>query len=273
MIGVFDSGVGGLSILREIRSLLPQERLVYVADSAHLPYGTKSAAFVEQRALAVSEFLLQRGAKALVVACNTATAAAVAGLRSRFPLPIVGVEPALKPAVQATRSGVVGVLATPGTLGSGKFAQLVAAHSGDVQVLLRPCPGWVDHVEQGELDGPATRELVAEQVEPLLEAGADTLVLGCTHFPFLRPVVQSVAGADVEILDTGAAVARELRRRLEALRMAAASETDCNGSKEEIWTSGEPTRAAALVAGLWGAHLPTRALPSTFAGLAPEVCP
>lgn len=273
MIGVFDSGVGGLSILREIRTLLPAEHLVYVADTAHLPYGTKPPEFVEARALSISEFLVQRGARAIVVACNTATAAAVAALRARFPLPIVGVEPALKPATRATRSGVIGVLATPGTLGSGKFARLVEAHAGDVEVLLQPCPGWVEQVECGDLDGLRTRELVAREVEPLLAAGADTLVLGCTHFPFLRPAVQSAAGPGTQVLDTGAAVARELYRRLAEMNTPGALAAPVAEAREEMWTSGIPETTAALIGRLWGRELPVRALPAAFAGPAPVTCP
>lgn len=269
MIGVFDSGVGGLSILREIRARLPGTRLHYVADTAHLPYGTKDSVFVTERAHALTEFLLANGARAVVVACNTATAAAIASLRECFPtLPIVGVEPALKPAVRATRSGVVGVLATPGTLGSGKFARLISSHAGEARVLLQACPGWVEQVERGALDGPHTRDMVARQVTPLLAAGADTLVLGCTHFPFLRPVVQAIAGPTVEVLDTGAAVARELCRRLEA----ELGEFETEGG-ERFWTSGAPGPIGALVARLWDNPPALEALPATHAGRLSAACP
>lgn len=272
MIGVFDSGVGGLSILREIRAVLPTERLVYVADTAHLPYGTKPPEFVEARALSVSEFLVQRGARAIVIACNTATAASVAAVRAHFPVPVVGVEPAVKPATRATLSGVIGVLATPGTLGSGKFARLIEAHADVAEVLLRPCPGWVEQVERGELGGLRTRQLVAREVEPLLAAGADTLVLGCTHFPFLRPVVQSVSRPGTQVLDTGAAVARELYRRLAETNTRGGPTTSAAEAREELWTSGMPRTTAALIGRLWGRELPVRALPAGFAGLASVSC-
>ena len=149
VIGVFDSGVGGLSVLREIRALLPTENLIYVADSAHIPYGEKSRAYIEARARVIAGFMAARGAKALVVACNTATASAVTLLRGAFPVPIVGMEPGVKPAAQLTQSGIIGVLATPGTLASQKFAALLQRHAGAAQVIVQACPGLVEHIELG----------------------------------------------------------------------------------------------------------------------------
>ena len=215
-IGLFDSGVGGLSVLREVRALLPAESLLYVADSGHVPYGEKSPEFIRLRSQKIAEFLLGQGAKALVLACNTATAAAVADLRERYPeLPIVGMEPAVKPAAAATRSGVVGVLATTGTLKSARFAALLDRFASDVRVITQPCPGLVEQIEAGELDTPRTRELLQGWVGPLLAEGCDTLILGCTHYPFIEPLLRSLVPASVSLVDTGAAVARRLQVLLE----------------------------------------------------------
>ena len=181
-IGVFDSGVGGLSVLKHIRAQLPRLPLLYVADSGHVPYGDKTPDYIRERSLALAEFLVREGAATVVIACNTATAAAAATLRERFAIPIVAMEPAVKPAVTATRSGVVGVLATVGTLESARFAALLEQYAGDVEIVTQACPGLVEQVEAGELATAATRELVARYTKPLLARGADTLVLGCTHY-------------------------------------------------------------------------------------------
>ena len=214
-IGVFDSGVGGISVLRELRRVLPHENFIYYADSGHCPYGGKPREEIAARAHAISEQLIARGAKLIVVACNTATIAAVEQLRATYPIPFIGMEPAVKPAVAQSRSGVVGVLATGAALAGDKFHMLMAAHARDVRVITQPCPGLVERVEQGDLQGPQTRELVQCYVQPLLTQQADTLVLGCTHYPFLRPLIADVAGPQVALLDTGEAVARHTRRVLE----------------------------------------------------------
>ncbi|BAN50555.1 glutamate racemase [Metapseudomonas resinovorans] len=248
-VGVFDSGVGGLSVLREIRSLLPRESLLYVADSGHVPYGEKSADFIRARSQCIAEFLLERGAKALVLACNTATVAAVADLRERYPqLPIVGMEPAVKPAAAATRSGVVGVLATTGTLKSARFAALLDRFAGDVRVITQPCPGLVERIEAGDLMGPQTRDLLAGFVEPLLAEGCDTLILGCTHYPFLRPLLQQLVPDSVSLIDTGAAVARQLQRLMEARDLLAGG----SASPCRFWSSGEPQAMQEILPILWG---------------------
>ncbi len=248
-IGVFDSGVGGLSVLREIRRLLPAENLHYVADSAYVPYGEKSREFVEQRAVAISQFLIAQGAKAIVVACNTATSAAVATLRAGFALPIVGVEPALKPAAEVTRSGVIGVLATRGTLHGEKLHQLQQRVAANVQVLAQACDGWVEQVETGDLTGPTARALVERHVRPLIERGADALVLGCTHHPFLAPLIREVAGPDVHVIDPSPAVARELKRRMESANLLSAA---TESGQEKFWTTGDPERVGPLISALWG---------------------
>lgn len=214
-IGVFDSGLGGISVLQAIRRLLPAESLIYIADSAHVPYGEKTPEFIVQRSVAISEFLLAQPVKAIVVACNTATAAAVGELRQRWPdMLIVGMEPAVKPAVLASQSGKVGVLATTGTLRSARFAALLERFASDVQVITQPCPGLVELIEAGELDSALTQTLLSSYVKPLLEAGCDTLILGCTHYPLLKPMLQRMVPEYVQLIDTGEAVARRLQSEL-----------------------------------------------------------
>ncbi len=245
-IGVFDSGVGGLSILREIHALLPHESTIYYADSGHCPYGGKPAAEITARAAAITEELLAAGAKLIVVACNTATIAAIEQLRATYPISFVGVEPAIKPAVAQTRSGVIGVLATGAAVAGDKFLRLQAQHGHNVRVVTQPCPGLVEFVERGELQGPALDALLRRYVEPLLAQGADTLVLGCTHYPFLRAAIATIAGPEVSLLDTGAAVARQTERvlRREGLQATAAAVL-------RSWrTSGDPARVGAVIARL-----------------------
>lgn len=248
-VGVFDSGVGGLSVLREIRTALPGEDLYYVADSGHAPYGDKSADYVIGRSVAIAQFLFEtQNAKALVVACNTATAAAIQALRQRYDLPLIGVEPAVKPAVQVSRSGVVGVLATQGTLTSDRFTDLVDRHGGAAKVIVQPCPGLVELVEQGDLTGPTPRQLLTVFIQPLLQQGADTLVLGCTHYPFLAPLVQDIAGPEVTLLETGSAVARQLSRKLAEIHLLNARP---EGGQDRFWTSGDPAHLANVLPLLW----------------------
>lgn len=243
-VGVFDSGVGGLSVLRHIREELPHERLLYAADSAFAPYGSKSPEQIQARTLALGRFLVERGAKSLVIACNTATAAAAGLLRATLHVPIIGMEPAIKPAVAATHSGVVGVLATSGTLNSARFAALLESYGQGVRVETQVCHGLVECVERGELTDAATRELLWRYIKPLLAAGADTLVLGCTHYPFLRPLIEELCEGRVTIIDTGGAVARQLRRRLDAHGLAASSG---EGGTVAFWTSGDPVQGRVVM--------------------------
>ena len=264
-VGVFDSGIGGLSVLRAIRAEMPAERLIYVADSGHAPYGDRSREFIETRSLAIVEFLVTRGVKAVVVACNTATGAAVHVLRARFEMPVVAMEPAVKPAALQTRNGVVGVLATTSTLASPRFLDLVDKHGAGVQVLVQPCPGLVELIEAGELTGPRTRALVESLVRPLLRKGADTLVLGCTHYPFVRPLIAEVAGPDVSIIDPATAVARELRRRLDAAGLLAPGG---DAGSEEFYTSGAPGPVAAVISHVWGRMVTVGTIGSPEAGRA-----
>jgi glutamate racemase len=248
-VGVFDSGVGGLSVLRAVRDELPGERLIYVGDSRYAPYGDRSVESVRQRATTLTQFLVEQGAKAVVVACNTATAIAVESLRAGFDVPIVAIEPAVKPAASRSRSRVVGVLATTGTISSPSMSKLLANYGSDVDFVIQPCPGLADQVEKGELTSEATRRLVERYVRPLADKGADIVVLGCTHYPFLRALIQEMAGPAVEVIDPATAVARELRRRLDAAAMLA----DPSGrGSEQFWTTGEVDGKAAIMGQLWG---------------------
>lgn len=256
-IGVFDSGVGGLTILRAIRQTLPHEDLIYVADSAHVPYGQKAAGFVRSRATTITGFMVEQGVKAVVVACNTATAAAIDLLRQRFALPFIGVEPAVKPAMAATRSGVVGVLATPATLGSERFGALVKRLGSDVRVLMQPCAGLAEHIERGDVDGEQTGLLVRRFVEPLLEAGADVIVLGCTHYPLVAHIVQRIAGPGVRVIENGAAVARELARQLAMRDMLRRS----GSGRHSFWASGPVEDIQPVLAGLWAPDARVQRLP------------
>ncbi len=259
-VGVFDSGVGGLSVLREIRRAMPGETLHYVADSGHAPYGEKSAEYIESRVVHIIEFLRTLEAKAIVVACNTVTGLIIQRLRERFPdLPMVAIEPAVKPAAQVTRSGVVGVLATRQTVASPGLARLVSTYGDGKRMLLQACPGWVERVERGELDSTDTEAAVAAYVRPLVEQGADTLVLGCTHYPFLAPVIQRMAGSSIQVIDPAAAVARELGRRLTQLGLEAPASHHI--AREHFWTSGDVTQAERVMTRLWGHPVHPRPLP------------
>lgn len=257
-IGVFDSGVGGLSVLREIRRELPGEHLLYVADSGHAPYGDKPAELIEARAAAITGFLISQRAKAIVVACNTATGVAIRMLRARFSLPIIAMEPAVKPAAAHTRTGVVGVLATSRTIASDNFARLQERFGTEVNILMQACPGLVEQVEAGDLDDARTRALIARYVAPLLAQGADTLVLGCTHYPFLAALIREIAGPGVAIIDPSAAIARELRRRLSSAGLL--SSGDRTGT-EQFWTSAAPEAAGPVIAQLWQADVSVQRLP------------
>lgn len=247
-VGVFDSGVGGLSVLAEINRLLPNESLLYVADCGHVPYGEKSPEFIRERCRRVADFFQTQGVKAVVLACNTATVAAAADLRERFPhWPLVGMEPAVKPAAAATRSGVVGVLATTGTLQSAKFAALLDRFATDVRVVTQPCPGLVERIESGDLESPELRQLLQGYVDPLLAAGCDTIILGCTHYPFLKPLLAHMVPASVAIIDTGAAVARQLQRLLAESALLATGPA----RPTQFWTSADPRHLQHILPLLW----------------------
>jgi glutamate racemase len=213
-VGIFDSGLGGLSVLRAVRTLLPAERLVYVADSRYAPYGERDDDFIADRTLAIGEWLVKQGAKALVVACNTATAQSIELVRGQLPIPLIGVEPGVKPAALQSRSRVAGVLATQVTLRSARFQALVERHAGDLRVLSQPGHGLVEAVERCDIDSPELLVLLRGYLQPMLDAGADTLVLGCTHYPFLDTAIRSIVGERLTLIDTSVAIARQLERVL-----------------------------------------------------------
>jgi glutamate racemase len=262
-IGVFDSGVGGLSVLHHIRETLPDANLIYVADSGHVPYGDKSPAYIEARSLALTRFLVSQGAEAIVIACNTATAAAAPAVRVKYnKLPVIAMEPAVKPAVAATKSGVVGVLATVGTLESARFAALLGKFASGVKVVTQGCPGLVEAVERGDLHSEEARRLIERYTVPLLKEKADTIILGCTHYPFLASLIREVVGDYIALVDTGAAVARELKRRVDAELLPRV----VNGvaGSETFYTSGDAEQASRIMSALWGREVAVAQLPEEF---------
>lgn len=213
VIGVFDSGIGGLSVLREIRNLRREFDLLYVADRARAPYGSRSLESVRDMSHQIAAWLVDRGASTIVVACNTASAAALESLRKTFDsVEFVGMEPAVKPAAAVTSSGAVGVLATEATFQGRLFRSVVTRFAGSAQIVTRSCPRWVELVELGQLEGRDVEEAVREEVEPLIADGVDLLVVGCTHFSFLIPVIERVAGEGVQIIDPAPAVAAQTAR-------------------------------------------------------------
>lgn len=217
LIGVFDSGVGGLSILDEALRQLPDHDYLYFADSANAPYGEKSTEWIANRSLAACEFLADAGCQAIVVACNTATAEAIAAIRLKLKaIPIIGVEPGIKPAALQSQKGIVGVLATEATLKSDKFNALLATVPGDCHFIKQAGAGLVSLIETGQLHSPETAALLAHHLQSIKAAGADTVVLGCTHYPFLIPLIANQLGPSVKIVDTSEAVIRQLARQLEA---------------------------------------------------------
>ena len=216
-LGVFDSGVGGLSVLRAIREQMPEEDVLYFADQGHVPYGARPMEQIQAFSRAITEYLLQRGAKLIVVACNAASAAALKDLRARLPdIPFVGMEPALKPAAEHTESGVVGVLATPATFQGALYASVIERFAAGVEVLQDTCPGLVAQIEAGDLAGPRTRKILEQALIPMLARNIDTVVLGCTHYPFVIPLIEEIVGDGVRVIDPAPAVARQVRRLLEA---------------------------------------------------------
>lgn len=243
-IGVFDSGVGGLSVLHALHLQLPSAPLLYVADSAHAPYGERSDAYVLARSRDIVAHLLDQGAAGVVVACNTATAIAGKQLREDWPsLTIIGVEPGLKPAVAVTRNGRIGVMATPGTLTSAKFRTLVQAQAAGVTVIERPCPGLARMIEDGDLNAPALRAAIAEHAEVLRAADVDTVVLGCTHYAFVRNHIESEMGASVQIIDTANAVARHAAQQLLGVLRSDATTTS---APIRLQTTGDKARLRSI---------------------------
>ena len=248
-IGVFDSGVGGISVLKHIHTLLPRENLYYVADSKHAPYGNKTCEEIAKRCIDIADFLIARNVKALVAACNTATAAAIDILRAKYDCPIIGMEPALKPAAQASKNGIIGVLATVGTLKSAQFAALLENYGRNVKVVTQACVGLVEYIERGEIESPETKALITNYCKPLLDEGADTIVLGCTHYPFVKQVIQEIVGDKITLIDTGAAVAKQLKLQLQDKGLLT-----CSQEKAEVhfWTNSEDENASEITEKLWG---------------------
>jgi len=265
-VGVFDSGVGGLSVLREIWAQLPHQHTVYFADTAHCPYGSRSADEIRELSVSITEFLIQCGAKVIVVACNTASAVSLHYLRERFSIPIVGMEPAVKPGAERTHTGKVGVIATQVTFQGELFARLVERFANGVDVLTQACPGLVEQVEAGKLHDPETDRLLNLYLQPMVQAGIDSLVLGCTHYPFLREAIQRMVGPDVEIIDPAPAVARQTGRVLEKNGLLRTSQEP---AQRLFYTSGDPRAFAAMAERLLG--LPIQAEPAAYRSLKPQM--
>ena len=216
LVGIFDSGLGGLSVLREIHNLLPSQPLFYIGDQSHVPYGKRQLNEIRKFSVAITQYLLDRGAKLIVVACNTASAAALQDLRGIFPdTPFVGMEPAVKPASRQTHNGIVGVLATPATFQGKLYNTLVERFAKNVTILKSTLPGLVEKIEQGNLNGPETRQILEEAIKPMVAQGADTLVLGCTHFPFVLPLIREIAGPHINVIDPAPAIARRTKSLLQ----------------------------------------------------------
>ena len=251
-IAVFDSGVGGISVLKHIHALLPNESLLYAADSLNAPYGNKTPADIQSRCFAMADFLIKNDAKALVVACNTATAAAVEVLRQRYALPIIGMEPAVKPAAAASKNGIIGVLATTGTLKSAQFAALLESFGRNVKVVTQACVGLVECIERGALDHENTLALIQKYCLPLIAEGADTIVLGCTHYPFLRPQITKVVGPNIVLIDTGDAVAKYLQKTLSAFDLLNEGLHAQFPAKVTFWTNSQSEHAHGVINQLWG---------------------
>ncbi|MCK6625731.1 MAG: glutamate racemase [Anaerolineae bacterium] len=244
-IGLFDSGVGGLSVWREVVRRMPHEATLYFADSAHCPYGPRPAAEVQALSAAITRFLLTHEAKLIVVACNTASAAALETLRAEFDVPIVGMEPALKPAAEATRTGHVGVLATEGTLNGYLFKNTSERHARNIEVHMQVGEGLVELVEKGQLDAPETEALLRHYLEPMLAANADQLALGCTHYPLLLPLIERVVAGRAAVIDPAQAVARQVQRVLRQRGLE--TERGCVGH-HHFFTTGQPEPLQTLAA-------------------------
>jgi glutamate racemase len=249
-IAIFDSGVGGLSVMRAIRQEYPPEDLLYLADQAHVPYGPRPLEEVRSFSEDITRYLLGEGAKMIVVACNTASAAALKYLRQKFPeVPFVGMEPAVKPAAERTQTGVVGVLATPATFQGALYASVIERFANGVTVLQDTCPGLVGQIEAGQLEDPETRAILEKSLYPMLDQGIDTVVLGCTHYPFVIPIIQDILGPDVRVIDPAPAIARQVGRLLAQGKLHA---PQGSVGKVRIFTTGDPIRLEELINELLG---------------------
>jgi len=251
-IGVFDSGVGGLSVCHAIRRALPSEDLMYVADIEFSPYGNKSRELLQERAEYIVSFLVSQGCKAIVVACNTATVNSVSSLRSKYSLPFIGVEPGIKPAASMSKTGVIGVLATEQTLKSDSFKALKRRHSDNVRVETIACPEFVSLVESLKHNTEQAVEVAGQYIQPLLSEGCDQIILGCTHFSFLRKTIEMIVQGKANIIDTATPVASELNRRLQALDNLNKPELI---GRTDFWTCGEPEKVERAMSALWGEQI------------------
>lgn len=251
-IGVFDSGVGGVSVLQAIRRRLPLENLIYLADQAHVPYGPRSLEEVRAYSEKITDYLLSQGAKIIVVACNTASAAALQYLRSNFrAVPFVGMEPAVKPAAESTQSGMVGVLATPATFQGVLYASVVERFANDVTVLQHTCPGLVSQIEDGHLGTDETRSILEDALFPMIDSGIDTVVLGCTHYPFVIPVIQDIVGARVRVIDPAPAIARQVERVLDRYELRGMGAYE---GQVSYLTTGDPSQLQRILKILVGTN-------------------
>lgn len=253
-VGVFDSGVGGLSVLRAIRQQLPDEAVIYVADQAHVPYGPRPLEQVRLFSEEITRFLLSKGCKIIVVACNTASASALHSLRQSFPqMPFVGMEPAVKPAAETSRSGVVGVLATPATFQGALYASVIERFAQGVTVLQHTCPGLVAQIEAGDLASQRTRSILEDALLPMLSQGIDTVVLGCTHYPFVIPLIEEICGSGVRVIDPAPAVARQVER---LLRERGQRSMQLVAGGLQVLTTGEPGPLVDMLPELLGEASP-----------------
>ncbi|KVC87604.1 glutamate racemase [Burkholderia ubonensis] len=257
-VGVFDSGLGGLSVLRAVRAQLPDESFVYVADSRNAPYGPRDEAFITERTLAIGEWLAREGAKALVVACNTATAQSIAAIRERLAIPLVGVEPGIKPAAALSASGIAGVLATQSTLASARFQALLDRYGAGRRFICQPGHGLVEAVERGDTHSPALRALLDGYLQPMLDAGADTLVLGCTHYPFFTETIRDLVGDRLTIVDTSDAIARQLARVLDERGLRAPAGT--RAAPPRFCSTSDGRQLRALASTLLGLDAPVESV-------------
>lgn len=249
-IGIFDSGIGGLSVLRAIRQQMPEESIVYFGDQVHIPYGSRPMGQIRNLSEAITEFLLAQGAKIIVVACNTASAAALKHLREKFrDIQFVGMEPAVKPAAEQTQTGKVGVLATPATFQGELYASVVERFANGVELFQDTCNGLVQQIEQGNLEGAETRRILENALLPMLQRDIDTVVLGCTHYPFVIPLIQQIVGDKVRVIDPAPAVARQTARLLEA--RGARNRSGGMGNLQ-LYTSGDPVALQSLSSTLLG---------------------
>lgn len=247
-IGIFDSGIGGLNVAAAIRQALPRERLLYFGDNAHVPYGERTAEEILTFSTAITEALLAKDCGSVVIACNTASSAALGPLRGLFPdVPIIGMEPAVKPAVEHTRTGVVGVLATRATVEGRAMADVVERFSHGVEVIRQACPGLAQRIDAGDFDGEETERLLRGWIGPMLERNIDALVLGCTHYPLVRPLIEKIAGPGVRIIEPSEAIARRVAQVLEQHELSAPG--DATGILE-CYTSGEPAAFRSVLARL-----------------------